>query len=157
MRKLFNTNQAEGNEGDMGTKLILMVTYWQLLSVCYTKLLVGASLSEPTLAGLYCTDVCVYDWPCLQPYTVNFKCAFKYFLKIERPRALAWQCWAAARVQRWQPLRRRLKFKDARHLISGLSQQLRTNHQRQAARRPYKIIHSGLRSLQVRVVHKWHS
>ena len=30
------------------------------------------------------------------PYTVNFKCAFKYFPKVERPHALAW---AAARVQ----------------------------------------------------------
>ena len=33
-----------------------------------------------------------------------------------------------------QPLRRRLKFKDARLLISCLLQQLRTDHQRQAAR-----------------------
>ena len=56
---------------------------------------------SPTLAGLHCADVCVYDRPCLRPYTVNFKCAFKYFPKIERPRALAWQCRAAG-VQRWQ-------------------------------------------------------
>ena len=45
-------------------------------------------------------------------------------------------------------------FKDARHLTSYLSQQLRTDHQRQAASRSYKIIHDGLRSLQVSVVHK---
>ena len=45
-------------------------------------------------------------------------------------------------------------FKDARHLTSYLSQRLRTDHQRQAASRSYKIIHDGLRSLQVSVVHK---
>ena len=45
-------------------------------------------------------------------------------------------------------------FKDARHLTSYLSQQLRTDHQRQAASRSYKIIHDGLRSLQVSVVHQ---
>ena len=37
-----------------------------------------------------------------------------------------------------------LKFKDARHLNSCLSQQLRTDHQRQVARRPYKTIYGGL-------------
>ena len=68
----------------------------------------GASLSEPHISGTALCR-CVY----LRPYTINFKCAFKYFSKIERPRALVWQCWATAGVQRWQPYRRRLKFKDA--------------------------------------------
>ena len=56
----------------------------------------GEPRASPTLAGLHCADVCVYDRPtdrpCLRPYTVNFKCAFKYFPKIELPRSLAWQC-----------------------------------------------------------------
>ena len=38
---------------------------------------------------------CVNVRACLRPYTENFKCAFKYFPKIERPRAVGeGQCWA---------------------------------------------------------------
>ena len=45
---------------------------------------------SPTLAGLHCGSVFVtYLFASLQPYTVNFKCAFKYFLKIERPQPRA--------------------------------------------------------------------
>ena len=41
---------------------------------------------------------CVNVRACLRPYTGNFKCTFKYFQKIERPRALCeGQCWATAR------------------------------------------------------------
>ena len=50
-----------------------------------------------------------------------------------------------------------LKFKHVLHLTSCFSQLLRTNHQWQTARRPYKLYTVGLRSLQVRVVHKQHS
>ena len=107
-----------------------------LLGVQQNCLLLGRAWASPTVAGLHCADVCVYDRPCLRPYTINFKCAFKYFPNIEHPCALAWQCRATARVQHWQ---------------------LRTDHQQQAAHRPYKIIHRRLRSLQVRVVHKRHS
>ena len=57
-------------------------------------LFIGASC--PTLARLHCTDVCIRL--CLRPYTINLKYTFKYFPKIECPRALAWQCWATARV-----------------------------------------------------------
>ena len=57
-----------------------------------TCIVIGVSLSEPHTSGLHCTDVCVYDRQCLWPYTANFKCMFKYFPKIEHPRALAWEC-----------------------------------------------------------------
>ena len=43
-------------------------------------------------------SVYTYDRLCLWPYTINFKCVFKYFPKIECPRALAWQCWAIAKL-----------------------------------------------------------
>ena len=63
--------------------------------------LIGASLSEPhTSVTALCRCVCIRL--CLQPYTINFKSAFKCFSKIEHPRALALQCWPTARVQRWQ-------------------------------------------------------
>ena len=48
--------------------------------------------------GQSATDIQIYDRACLQPYTVNFKCVFKYFLNIERLCALAWQCLVTARV-----------------------------------------------------------
>ena len=64
--------------------------------------LLGRAWVSPTLAWLHCTDVCVYDCACGHIRTINFKSAFKCFSKIERPRALAWQCWPTARVQRWQ-------------------------------------------------------
>ena len=52
-------------------------------------------MTEPHPSGTaLCRCVCIRT--CLRPYTVNFKCAFKYFPKIERPRA-------TARGQRWQP------------------------------------------------------
>ena len=66
--------------------------------------LLGASLSEPHTSGTALQKY-VYLRACLRPYTINFKCMFKYFPKIERPRALVLgegQCWATARVQRWQ-------------------------------------------------------
>ena len=61
--------------------------------------------------------MCIYttDRPCLRPYTVNFKCTFKYFPKIERPRALAWQC--AGLLSALATVAETAQgFKDARHL-----------------------------------------
>ena len=50
--------------------------------------IIGASLSEPHTSGTgTALRRCVCIRPCLRPYTVNLKCAFKYFPKIERPRA----------------------------------------------------------------------
>ena len=48
--------------------------------------MIGASLIEPhtsVTALLKCVCVCLLACllACLRPYTVNFKCAFKYFLK----------------------------------------------------------------------------
>ena len=55
--------------------------------------IIEANLSEPHTSGTaLCGCVCIR--PCLRPYTINFKCTFKYFQKIEHPRAHAWQCWA---------------------------------------------------------------
>ena len=51
--------------------------------------IIGASLSEPHTSGTSLRK-CVNVRACLLPYTVNFKCAFKYFQKIERPRAPYW-------------------------------------------------------------------
>ena len=53
--------------------------------------MIGASLSEPHTSGTAlrkCVNVRTYVLACLRPYTVNFKCTFKYFLKNERPRVL---------------------------------------------------------------------
>ena len=100
--------------------------------------------------------MCVYTTD--RPYTVNFKCAFKYFSKIELLVHLRGNVLGCCQSAALPPLATVAEtaqgFKDARHLTSYLSQQLRTNHQRQAASRSYKIIHDGLRSLQVSVVHK---
>ena len=41
--------------------------------------LIGVSRVSPTLAGLHCGSVCVSRLACLRPYTINFKCTFKYF------------------------------------------------------------------------------
>ena len=46
------------------------------------KLVIGASLSEPHTSGTALQDSSVCWFVCLRPYTVNFKCAYKYFLKI---------------------------------------------------------------------------
>ena len=70
------------------------------LIICRT--IIGVSLSKPHTSGTALRR-CMCIQPCLWPYTINFKCAFKYFPKIERPCPLAWQCWATAKVQRWQP------------------------------------------------------
>ena len=56
----------------------------------------GWTWASPTLVELHCTDVCVYVRTCLRPHTVNYKSMLKCFLKIQRPHALAWQCWATA-------------------------------------------------------------
>ena len=69
---------------------------------------IGASLSEPHTSR-NALRRCVSIRPCLRPYIVNLKCAFKYFPKN----------WTTARVQRWQLQRRRLKFMDARHSSYG--------------------------------------
>ena len=37
----------------------------------------GRAWASPTLAGLHCVDVYVYDRACLWPYTINFNCSFK--------------------------------------------------------------------------------
>ena len=51
-------------------------------------LVIGVSLSEPhTSRTALWKCVCIYV--CFRPYTVNFKCAFKYFRKIEHPHALS--------------------------------------------------------------------
>ena len=59
------------------TRKLLIWVHWLLL---------GRAWASPTLAGLHWADVCVSirptDRPCLRPYTVNFKCAFKCFPKI---------------------------------------------------------------------------
>ena len=47
----------------------------------------GVSLSEPHNSRTALRK-CVNVRACLEPYTVNFKCMFKYFPKIEHPRAL---------------------------------------------------------------------
>ena len=55
-------------------------------------MLIGASLSEPHTSGTAlqkCVNVRMCLLACLWPYTVNFKCAFKYFSKIESPCALS--------------------------------------------------------------------
>ena len=57
----------------------------------YSYYLIGASLSEPYTSGTSLRR-CVCIQPTDRPYTVNFKCVFKYFSKIELPRSLAWQC-----------------------------------------------------------------
>ena len=81
------------------------------------------------------------DQPCLQPYIcLNISRKLNVLMHLH---VNAGQCWGTARVQRWQPQWRRLKIKDTRHLSSCLSQQLRTDHQQQAALQPYKIIHGG--------------
>ena len=54
--------------------------------------IIGASLSEPHTGGTAlrkCVNIRMYVLACLQPYTVNFICTFKYFQKIEHPHALA--------------------------------------------------------------------
>ena len=52
----------------------------------------------PALAALHCGSVFVtYVHACLRPYTVNFKCAFKSFPKIDCPcivHLVGSQCWA---------------------------------------------------------------
>ena len=59
---------------------------------------IGTSLSELHTSRTALRR-CVRIQPCLRPYTVNFKCAFKYFPKIERPRAFhVIICWATARM-----------------------------------------------------------
>ena len=60
--------------------------------LCYLhRSFIGASLSQPHTSGTalwkcVCIRMCLFA--CLRPYTVNFKCALKYFPKIECPRAL---------------------------------------------------------------------
>ena len=49
--------------------------------------IIGASLSEPHTSGTALWK-CANVHACLRPYTVKFKCAFKYSPKIERPCAL---------------------------------------------------------------------
>ena len=80
----------------------LCMIYWpmglELWKVCqdrscvYTSTwLIGASLNEPHTSGTAlwkCVKIHACLLACLRSYTVNFKCAFKYFPKIERPRAL---------------------------------------------------------------------
>ena len=74
--------------------------------VCTKAILIGASLSEPHTSGTAFWKCVCNVLVCLRPYTVNFKCSFKYFSKTERPRALTvvgeGYC-ATARVQHWQP------------------------------------------------------
>ena len=52
--------------------------------------LIGVSLSKPHTSRTAFAEVCyrMCLLACLRPYTVNFKCVFKYFLKIELPHAL---------------------------------------------------------------------
>ena len=44
---------------------------------------VGASLSEPHTSGTALRKCVCNLLVCLRPYTINYKCAFKYFPKIE--------------------------------------------------------------------------
>ena len=62
-----------------------MILFGQARPSTCSTILIGAS---PTLAGLHCGSVFVTYVLALWSYTVNFKCAFKYFPKIEHPRAL---------------------------------------------------------------------
>ena len=58
------------------------------------------------------------------------------------------QCWATARVQCWQTIAEMAQVEAHTAPYFLLSQQLRTDHQRQTAHRLYKfcITHAGLRS-----------
>ena len=77
--------------------------------------IIGASLSEPHTSGTALRScVCVSIYACLRPYAVNFKCAFKYFLKVERP-------------------------SHGTSLLVCHSSYGPTRHQQQAARRLYKM------------------
>ena len=98
--------------------------------------IVGASLSEPHTSGTALQDACVWSVCSHIMYILN---ALKYFPKIKHPRAIRVGEGATARVQHQQPQRRPLKLKHAWHLTSCMSWQLRTDHQWQAARRPYKL------------------
>ena len=88
----------------------------QCLSLQSVHVLIGASLSKPhtsRTALQKCVNVrtCLLACllACLRPYIVNFKCTFKYFTfkyftKIECPRALSeghseGPCWATAYCQ----------------------------------------------------------
>ena len=87
-----------------------------LVSCSKMTIIIGVSLSEPHTSGTSLRRcVCIYmtDRPCLRPYTVNFKCTFKYFPKIERPHGNVLGCWSAAlaTVAKTAP-----GFKDAWHL-----------------------------------------
>ena len=53
----------------------------------YQKI-IRASLSEPHTSGTALRKCVCNVLVCLRPYTVNFKCEFKYFPKKECPRAL---------------------------------------------------------------------
>ena len=77
--------------------------------------IIGASLSEPHTSGTALRScVCVSIYACLRPNTVNFKCAFKYFLKVEHP-------------------------SHGTSLLVCHSSYGPTQHQRQATHRRYKI------------------
>ena len=88
--------------------ICLIKEIWQLTIKhnWIASIIIGASLSEPHTSGTAlrkCVNVRMYVLACLRPYTVNFKCAFKYFPKIERPRTLSEGhsegiCWATAKV-----------------------------------------------------------
>ena len=113
-------------------------------------LVIGARLSEPHTNGT-ALQKCVNVRACLRPYNVNFKCPFKYFVKIERPCALGE---GNAGLLPECSIGNCSRNGSSFNLTSCLSQHLWTDHQRQTTRRPYKIIHAGLkRSFQVRVMH----
>ena len=60
-----------------------------LVRKCVGGVVVGVSLSEPHTSGT-ALQKCVCMYLCLRPYTINVKCAFKYFPKIdEHPCALS--------------------------------------------------------------------
>ena len=50
---------------------------------------IGASLSEPHTSGTALRKCVCYVLVCLQPFTINFRCEFKYFSKSEHPHALS--------------------------------------------------------------------
>ena len=51
-------------------------SYYDQSVATNTNVLVGVSLTSPTLAGLHCTHVRVCLFVCLWPYTTNFKPLF---------------------------------------------------------------------------------
>ena len=90
------TNQGSNTNEDSPLPLDHLVTTVRGQIRNVTKFMIGAS---PILVGLHCRSVFVtYVLACLPPYTVNFKCTFKYFPTIEH------SCAPIASINRWRAM-----------------------------------------------------